>query len=207
MLPHPLFVVIEGIDAAGKAVQSRRLANDIGAKLFSFPDYSTPIGEVIQAHLKQEWAAHRIGVEVWHDDPDICYPGEPLVFQALQSANRLELAPNIAHELAEGRVVVADRYYGSGLVYGAADGLDLEYLERLHKFLPQPTHWILIDIDPEISAERRPERRDRYEKNADFMQKVCLLYRKIWIRNSWCIVDGRGSVDDVAEQIREAIQR
>lgn len=204
VLAMPLFVALEGIDASGKAVQSRRLAHELGAELFSFPDYRTPIGKLIDAHLKGEWKAIRLG-SFGPDNSDIGYPAEPLIFQALQSANRLELAPNISKALSEGKPVVADRYYGSGLVYGTADGLDLEYLERLHRFLPQPTHWILLDIEPEISAERRPERRDRYEKDAEFMQQVCLLYRQIWIRNGWPVVDGRGSVDDVTEQIRRAI--
>ena len=198
--PHPLFVALEGIDACGKGVQSRRLAETLGAARFSFPDYRTPIGEVIKDHLTEGWVAM-----VPDFQPYIADRTDALVFQALQSANRLELAPNIAAELGEGRAVVADRYFGSGLVYGTADGLDLEYLERLHRYLPQPTHWILLDIDPETSASRRPERRDRYERDLDYMQKVCSLYRKIWIRYGWPIVDGRGSVEDVAGQIRDTI--
>lgn len=198
-----MFVVLEGIDGCGKGVQSRGLAWDLKAELFSFPDYSTPIGRLIEGHLKQEWAAHRL--DCWHDEPEIKHSGDPLIFQALQTANRLERAHDIAGHLAEGRPVVADRYYSSGLVYGVADGIDLAYLERLHLFLPQPTHWILIDIDVEQSVERRPERRDRYESNVEFMQKVCLFYRQLWIRKRWHIVDGRGSIDDTAGQIREIV--
>lgn len=198
-----MFVVLEGIDGCGKGVQSRGLAWDLKAELFSFPDYSTPIGKVIKDHLTQEWRCRRL--EPWYDDPAIEYPEDALIFQALQTANRLEHAHDIAGHLAEGRPVVADRYYASGLVYGTADGIDLAYLERLHRYLPQPTHWILIDIDVEQSVERRPERRDRYERDFEFMQKVCLFYRQLWIRKRWHIVDGRGSVQDTAGQIREIV--
>lgn len=195
-----IFVALEGIDASGKGVQSRRLAERLGAQRFSFPDYTTPIGGLIRAHLERKWAAH------WDLGLGRSIPnGDALIFQALQAVNRLELASEIMSALIEGRSVVADRYYGSGYVYGSADGLDLEYLERLHRYLPEPTHQILIDIDPWISTERRPERRDRYETDIDFMAKVCGLYRKIWIRNRWPIVDGRGSVEEVESRILEVL--
>lgn len=200
--PQPPFIALEGIDGCGKGVQSRRLAEDLRGVRFSFPDYNTPIGGLVGAHLRREWAAHRLDCG---DDSNVKYHDEALIFQALQSANRLEWAHKIATHLAEGCPVVADRYYASGLVYGSADGIAFEYLERLHRYLPQPTHWILIDIDVETSMERRPEGRDRYEADAEFMREVCLRYRQLWIRNKWPIVDGRGSVDDVASQIHEVV--
>lgn len=200
-MTRQLFIALEGIDAAGKGVQSRRLARRLEAKRFTFPDYTTPIGGLIRAHLERKWSAHW---EEWHGR--INPQGDALIFQALQAANRLELAPDIMSALIAGRSVVADRYYGSGLVYGSADGLALEYLEKLHRHLPEPTHQILIDIDPETSAARRPERRDRYEANPDFIARVCGLYRKIWIRNGWPIVDGRGSVADVESRILDVLR-
>lgn len=199
---QPVFVAIEGIDASGKALQSKRLAEELKADLVSFPDYETRIGKLIAGHLRLDWGAIRAQDFVEYAGNEI----DALVFQALQSANRLERAADIAAALAEGRPVVADRYIASGLVYGAADGVELGYLERLHRYLPQPTHQILLDIDPEISAERRPERRDRYEANAKFMQKVCLGYRQLWIRKGWPIVDGRDSVEGVAEQVLEVLR-
>lgn len=200
-MPRQLFIALEGIDAAGKGVQSRRLARRLEAQRFTFPDYTTPIGGLIRAHLERKWSAH------WDQGLGRSIPnGEALIFQALQAANRLELASGILSVLIEGRSVVADRYYGSGLVYGSADGLDLEYLERLHRYLPEPTHQILIDIDPETSAARRPDRRDRYEADPDFIARVCGLYREIWIRNRWPIVDGRGSVADVESRILEVLR-
>jgi len=193
-------VALEGIDGCGKGVQSERLAEEIGAVRFKFPDYSTPIGTAIEQHLDRKWMAMAQDLQ-----PYVLDKTDALVFQALQAANRLERAQEIANTLADGKSVVADRYTASGFAYGAADGLDLDYLKGMHSFLPQPTHWILIDIDPEISVERRPERRDRYEKNAKLIAKVCLLYRQIWVGNKWPIVDGRGTVEDVADQIRDII--
>jgi dTMP kinase len=193
-----IFVALEGIDASGKGVQSRRLAERLGAKRFKFPDYTTPIGALIKAHLERHWSAQ--WVEHWLLAP--ARPGgDALVFQGLQAANRLELAPEIMSELIAHRSVVADRYYGSGLVYGSADGIELEYLERLHRFLPEPTHQILIDIDPETSAARRPERRDRYEADTEFLTRVSWLYRMIWTDKGWPMVDGDGTVEQVEARI------
>lgn len=192
---RPLFVALEGIDACGKGTQAERLRAKLKGTLFSFPDYRTPIGGLIDGHLKRRWRTEGLD-----------HAKEALVFQALQSANRLERATDLATELAEGRPVVADRYTMSGVVYGAADGRGRAYLEDLHRYLPQPDVWILLDIDPEVSAERRPERRDRYESDPEFMRRVCLLYRQVWVANGWAIVDARGSVADVAGQIWDVVK-
>lgn len=174
------------------------------ARLFSFPDYESPTGKAIKAHLKREWAVHKL-TDMKHELTDA------LVYQALQLTNRMEHAQAIAEYLAGGDNVVADRYIQSGMVYGAADGLDPDYLETIHRWLPQPNLSLLIDIDPEQSIERRPEQRDRYESQAGLMETVAKGYRELWKDRADCgwpyiVIDGRGMIAEVAEQIDEAIR-
>ncbi|MHA1572985.1 MAG: dTMP kinase [Alphaproteobacteria bacterium] len=187
-----MFVALEGIDACGKATQAALLAHRLEAALFSFPDYSTPMGKLIASHLQNEWGA----TDIEHD---------PMVFQALQIANRMEHAQEIANHLAVGDCVVADRYTASGMVYGAADGLDLAYLEHIHTYLPEPDYYLLLDIDPQLSIERRPDRRDRYELQAGLMGDVAKRYRKLWADKGWTVIDGSRPVDEVTDLISKAI--
>jgi thymidylate kinase len=69
----------------------------------------------------------------------------------------------------------------------------------------------LLDIDPGDSVKRRPERRDRYEKQAGLMEQVIGGYRKLWVEKRkktpkrWVVVDARGSVENTERQIRSAI--
>jgi dTMP kinase len=201
-----LIICLEGIDACGKATQSRLLANAFGdhAAVESFPAYWTPTGTAIEEHLKGQWSAG-----------SLCVPGssdyDPLVFQALQTVNRFERARFIEGAIAIGQTLILDRYWPSGVVYGEIDGLPRQWLIDIHVFLPQPDVFILLDIPPEESFERRPERRDRYEQSKDRMHDAVLKYRQLWNAferdpflsgdSRWFTVPGTGPVGAVHERI------
>lgn len=199
-----MIICLEGIDACGKGEQAKRLQKRLTARLFKFPDRDTPTGKLIYEHLEERW---------WTDgkgEPELEAHREALVFQTLQLANRMEVATNIMQAASKGDVVF-DRYWPSGYAYGRADGLSGEYLTVLHHWLPQPDLFVLLDIDPSTSAERRPERRDRYERAGDaYLHKVVSNYRELWDlkRNDsrWVQVDARGSQESTESQISLAVQ-
>jgi dTMP kinase len=224
---HILFIAIEGMDASGKATQSRKLAEKIGAALFSFPDYSTPMGQLIKSNLKQEWRTKCDGFVLstppgnsWVDHTAEEYLNA-MVFQALQLANRLERAGALRMSAAKGHVV-ADRYTASAMVYGGADGLSGEYLEEAQAYLPQPDIQILLDIGHDESVIRRPARRDRYEHQSGLMEKVGRMYRELWLQKAsqvealakvepnvrttkWVIVDGGKEIEEVHQDILRVV--
>lgn len=202
-------IEIEGIDASGKNTQSKLLAEVLGASLFSFPDYSTPVGQLLRSNLKGEWEVEALGFTFPSLSPPFLEDVEcvrALVYQSLQIANRLEKAKDLIAALFKGHVVV-DRYISSGAVYGEAKGLDQKYIEDSQVYLPQPDIHVLIDIDPELSLKRRPDNRDKYEKNMGLMKTVCEGYRDYWARKSkeyigsptisWFTVDGNQSIAKV----------
>lgn len=210
-----MFVCIEGTDASGKATQSYILTKKLGGHLFSFPDYDTPVGELIKAHLQVEWNTHINDYMMWSVSEgrrDNDHYLSSMVFQSLQLANRMELASKILAFQRSGDHIVADRYWPSGWVYGAADGLDKPWLETIHEALPQPDLFILIDVDVETSFARRPERRDRYESDRPFLEEVVRLYRQLWASmenrttslnagRRWRVVDGRGKTAEISDAI------
>jgi thymidylate kinase len=143
-------------------------------------------------------------------------PAQPdaLVFQALQTVNRLELLPQIMEALTRGPVVF-DRYTASGLVYGGLDGLDPKWIELVNASLPEPDLWILLDAPVAVGFERRPERRDRIESNREYLEKVRTGYLELFnskqmkqieegvhVDNfSWRMVSAIGTIDEVAARI------
>jgi len=178
--------------------------------LFSFPDYSTPSGQLIGSHLKKQWYCN---LQFEGPGPEEEKYINDFVYQALQFTNRLEKAEIISDHLKAGSVV-ADRYHASGIVYGTIDGIDRDYLIKTQRFLPMPDVNILIDIDVEDSFKRQPENRDRYEANRDFLERVCAKYRQLFIEmcevdgpEKWHIVDGRPPVIEVAAEIAAIIKR
>ena len=176
-------IALEGCDGAGKNTQAKKLAAHLNAKLFSFPDYETETGQAILGNLQQRWAAAELDSSTLHTPRSFHLTGLPhrlnaLALQSLFTINRYEVAAKVAAAALAGHVVL-DRYWLSGVVYGTCDGLDEDWLIRIHERLPQPDVWILLDVPPEASVQRRPERRDRYESDGN-MGKRRELYRTLW---------------------------
>ena len=114
-------IVLEGLDKSGKTTQAHMLHDYLNDKnpdqavLFSFPDYSTKIGQEIRSFL----------------DGKVQYNAETK--HMLLSANRWEKKENILESLKSGKTIILNRYYQSNLVYGLANGLDFEWLSILDK--------------------------------------------------------------------------
>jgi dTMP kinase len=196
-------IVFEGIDACGKATQSDRLTRRRNARLWSFPTYETVTGQAILSNLQQLWAP-----SVKHNPENLSATLQfldALVRQSLFAVNRHEHAGTIERSLAAGQDVVCDRYWPSGYVFGIADGLDGDWLIRIHERLPQPDCFLLLDISPEVSIQRRLERRDRYEKDdkAAIRRAMYLtLFKRQALRGEpWHIIDGSGTVEEVERSI------
>ena len=138
-----------------------------------------------------------------------------LVLQSLMTTNRLEVGPMLeAHARDPLKHLVLDRYFASGLVYGTADGLSFDYLVDIHKLIPPSDLWIYVDIPPQESKRRRPERRDEYETREGFMEKVREQYLNLFsspgspsvIGGKWVIVDGLGTPEEVHERIMSEVR-
>ena len=100
------------------------------------------------------------------------------------------------------------------------DGLSPELATRIQAgALPQADVNILIDISVEESFKRRPERRDRYEVDADYMQKVRNGYLRLWGERGdrggkyaadcdrWVVVDGIGALNEVQARVYHAFAK
>lgn len=202
-----MFVCIEGIDGCGKSTQAALLTKYLGARFFKFPNKDSPTGKLIYSHLALDW---RTRVEqVTSPDGFNDETLDALVFQSLQVANRMELAVEISK--LKNKNVVLDRYWPSGYAYGKADGIDGQYLINLHEYLPQPDLFLLLDVDVRDSSDRRPERRDRYEKDPSFMEKVISNYRSLWQLmaqsqpSKWLVINARKSKEETTSAINQAI--
>lgn len=207
MVRYPL-IVLEGIDGSGKATHSRKLCERLKNVFetepitrLEFPQYESTTGRLIQAHLQEKWT-----VPDYHGGTEATVADE-LTFQALMTVNRYEMADEI-ETLRQWGPVVLDRYWPSGYAYGTANGLDPDWLLRVHACLPQPDVCLLIDIPPEVSWERRPTRRDRYEKKPDLLKQARFNYHYLFSQMShqypnWFIipVDGKDSVETVQDRI------
>jgi len=179
-----MIVAIEGGDQAGKKTQSQMLANalkksKVKTKIFNFPDYSTPIGKQIRRYL----------------DGKTKFP--PQVIHCLLAANRWEKLEEIKKAHQKNSVLIMNRYYHSNFVYGIVNGMKLDWLEGLDEGLPQSDLVIVLDVSQKEAFSRKNSKRDVFEKNKLFSQKISKAYRKLAKKKHWKLIDASGSKQDV----------
>jgi len=147
-----VLVQVEGTDGVGKTTVVNFLRKELDkenvkVRVLVFPSRETRIGSIIDEMLKKrkfEW-------------------NEAVIFQLLQTANRLEFYKEI-EEWREKKdsVLILDRYVLSGLVYGKLDGVPYNSLMTLQLLLPPPQLNIVLTADRE-SLERRLKEKTQLE--------------------------------------------
>ena len=169
------FIVVEGLEGAGKSSAIASLVSHLQAK--SIPTLTvrepggTPLAEALRDLVKKQW------------QEEVTAETELL----LMYASRAQLVHNvICPALAAGKWVIADRhdlssraYQGGGRQLGDAKLQALKQLV-LGDFSPDLT--LLLDLDPEIGLERARARGelDRIEQEAmAFFQRTRARYLEI----------------------------
>ncbi|MHA1834325.1 MAG: dTMP kinase [Candidatus Baldrarchaeia archaeon] len=147
-----VLVQVEGTDGVGKTTVVNLLREELDkenvkVKVLVFPSRETKIGSIIDEMLKKrkfEW-------------------NEAVIFQLLQTANRLEFYKEIERwREKKDSVLILDRYVLSGLVYGKLDGVPYNSLMTLQLLLPPPQLNIVLTANRE-SLERRLKEKTQLE--------------------------------------------
>ena len=184
-------IAFEGLDQSGKQTQAELLRDWLKqegrkARLVSFPDYGTSIGEEIARALQGE---RDYG---------------PEVMQLLYVANRYERREEILHWLEGGLILICDRYVASSVAYGEAHGLDAAWLTDMQRYLPRADVTLLLDIAAETAARRKTTDRDRYERDLELLARV----RESYLRQAddgWVRIDGERDRKAVAADVATAV--
>jgi dTMP kinase len=184
-------IAFEGLDQSGKQTQAELLRDRLKedghkARLVSFPDYGTTIGEEIARALQGE---REYG---------------PDVMQLLYIANRYERKDDLTRWLAGGLILVADRYTASSVAYGEAQGLSGAWLATIQTFLPPASLTIVLDIAPETAIARKTVDRDRYERDLSLQTRVRQSYLAQANAAGWVVLDGERAKDVVAADVFSA---
>lgn len=211
-----MFISIEAVDGAGKSTQAKLLRErltDLGydVVLTREPGGSpgaTDIRALLLSGEPDKWSAMT----------------EVLLFTA---ARRDHVEKTIRPALDAGKIVICDRYLDSTRVYQSARGDDMRgKIDLLHEecvgLMPDMT--ILIDVDPEFALKRADARNAsssvdeaRFEKlGLEFQKKLRSGFLEIAdsetakskeaaIPPRFEVLDGHGSIGEVARQIEERV--
>ena len=200
------FITFEGGEGSGKSTQLQLLGKAFAAAglphVITREPGGSPGAETIRKLLVSGEA------DAWDAET------ETLLFYAarLDHVNRL-----IKPALAEGKIVLCDRFADSTIVYqGIGKELSQDYIEMLHRltlgnFMPDLT--IILDIDPAIGLKRAAARRGnetRFESlGLDFHQRIRAGFLAIAkCEPERCVViDAAQEKEAVQKQIIETIHQ
>jgi len=198
-----MFITFEGPDGSGKSSQVASLAEYLDKQGFNVlvtrEPGGTAIGDQIRTILSD------LGNEEMHQR------AETLLFLAAR-AQIVEQV--ILPALAEGRVVLCDRYADSTLAYqGYGHQHDLQQIQTLLDFATgglKPDLTLLLDVDVEVGLQRRAtdgqwNRLDAY--NLEFHRRVRQGYHELVQTDlrRWIVVDASQPADQVQTTIRQII--
>jgi dTMP kinase len=189
------FVVFEGGEGSGKSTQAALLATALGAVLTREPG-GTALGEVLRPLMLE----HSAG------------PIDPRAELMLMVASRAQhCAEKIVPVLDRGSDVVCDRFSGSTIAYqGFGRGLpvaDVTMACELATAGLEADLTVLLDLPIDLASTRRSRPLDAIEAaGEDFHERVRRGFLTLAESNErWVVVDGSGSIDDVAMAIRSIV--
>jgi dTMP kinase len=201
------FVVVEGIDGAGTTTQVARLAERLRAN--KVPVRSTrepsdgPIGALIRQVLTGRVVVPAGRAPNWAT--------MALLFAADRSDHvEAEIEPWVA----EGGVMISDRYDASSLAYqsvssGSGGEGAVEWIRTLNKFCKRPDLTLVLDVTSEEASRRRDQRGEAaqlYEQN-EVQRALAVFYKdlaKHLPKDRIVLIDASGSIEDVHARIYRA---
>lgn len=188
------FICVEGLDGCGKTTQAKILVKNLIARGYEAIYTSEPSGGKIGGFIKKNCLYGR-----WRMSNVV----EALLF----AADRFEhVKREIIPALAEGKIVVSDRYVYSSLAYQGASGLDLEWIRLVNGHAVRPDLAIFIDVEPEIAVRRLKQKKSLME-NFETQQKVREVYLKLVESGELIRINGGKSKHEVAEEILSIVMQ
>ncbi len=181
-----MFIVLEGLDGAGKSTQIKLLRQMIEAtgrecEYLHFPRFDAPIyGDMIARFLRGELGS----VEQVN----------PYLVALLYAGDRADAARMINGWLAEGKCVIVDRYVYSNIGYQCAKVATEEERKTLREWIlrteyeefgiPRPTVSLFLDVpfgftEAKLTAQREGDDRNYLAGGVDIHEKSLDLQRRV----------------------------
>jgi dTMP kinase len=123
------------------------------------------------------------------------------------------VATKIRPALAEGKVVLSDRYFDSSVAYqGAARELDVSEVRNISLWAVDnliPDLTVLLDLDAQAAIQRRnktgtePDRLER--EKVDFFERARDQYLELAKESRFLVVDATLSIDEIQQLIRSRV--
>lgn len=202
------FITFEGIDGSGKSTQLRLLASHLVERGKDVLTTREPGGTPLGRRLR----------EAFLETEETVSPLAELLLFAADRAQHVEFL--IKPAVAEGRVVISDRYADATAAYqGAGRGFKRETVARIIQLATgglKPDLTLFFDIPVELAIARTGSRNNSEAganrmdgESAEFYARVRDEYLAIARSDPrrFKVIDGAGSIEDIHSKVTEIVSR
>ncbi|MCI4457884.1 MAG: dTMP kinase [Desulfurococcaceae archaeon] len=182
-------IVFEGIDGAGKTTVSRKIVEILSSKGFKTFYTREPSDSPFAQLLNDLKTKIDTG---------------PIIDALAMSLDRaFHMMNEVEPRLAEGYVVVMDRYYHSTIAYQGAMGADIKWIRDINRVFRRPDIAFYLDVSVETAMRRIRDKKSRWPfyEFKDFLSKVRDIYLKLVEENELIYVDAERDLNDVINQV------
>ncbi len=214
-------IVIEGVDASGKATQTERLYQRLAkenqaVRQISFPDYDSDFSLPIKRYLAGDLGKNADDVS----------PFAASLFYAIDRYASFKRDWGTFYQ--EGGILVADRYVTSNLVHQGAkiSGDKKEFIDWLSELeydrlaLPKPDLVLFLDMPPEFARKLMQNRankftgeqqKDIHERDSQHLEKAYQSAMEVASIAGWqvisCVRNGEiRSIEEISNEIFEKVK-
>lgn len=206
---HPAanrMMVIDGVDGAGKGVQSRLLLKSLEA---------AGLPAILTREPGGSPAAEEIRELLVKGDPEKWDSMTELLL--MYASRRAHLRDTIWPALEKENWVISDRFADSSRAFqGFAGELGIELVDKVHRIVVgdfNPGLVLILDIPESVALQRALQRggvEDRFEKKgSEYQARVRQAFRQLALQNgeTYCLIDADQSIEAVNLQILESVNR
>ena len=193
--PKGKLIVFEGTDGTGKSTQLELLANALQKKGFHVVSSFEPTNGIYGQQIRKLYSNRK----------DTTLEEELELFLA---DRREHVETLIAPALAEGKIVLCDRYYLSTMAYQGAAGLDPAVIYKKNDFAPTPDLALLFYAPIETGVTRITESRgdtlNDFEKK-EYLAQVAVQFEKMelsFIKR----IDANRSIETIHKDVMYLVQ-
>ena len=216
-------IVIEGVDASGKATQTKLLYEYLKEKYekvekIEFPDYESESSSLVKMYLNGDFGKNANDVS-------------PYIASTFFAADRYASYKTKWEKLYnDDYIIIADRYVTANMIHQASKFDNKEEKEKFLNWLcdfeynlyklPEPDIKLFLNVPPHISAELMRERlnkfteqeeKDIHERDSEYLKKT--YENAVYIADNYgfktvnCVKDEKlRTIDDIAGEIRRIIE-
>ncbi len=199
-----MFITFEGVEGGGKTSQIALLAEFLQEQGFSVITTRQPGGTAIGQQIRN----------CLHDVANTAMTSKAEIL--LYAADRAQHVGEIIQPaLAEGKIVICDRYTDSTMAYqGYGRGLDRDTLAWINQFATgglQPTLTFLLDVDIETGLQRRRmgdlEMNRMDQQTIDFYTRVKEGFSQLVQAEPerWLVIDANRPLRVVQEALQKSL--